>query len=84
MPKTTSANIDTDGLAKIIHDFPHHEFIFQYNDNTKAAIEKMHNTGAKFSLLFDASGVAKRKDNLCLLFQNIVITSKRSLRDDPG
>ncbi|MBR4624105.1 MAG: hypothetical protein IKO56_01045 [Alphaproteobacteria bacterium] len=56
MPKTTAANIDTDGLAKIIHDFPHHEFIFQYNDNTKSAIEKMHNTGAKFSLLFDASG----------------------------
>ena len=28
----------------------------QYNNNTKEAVEKLHKTGAKFSLLFDASG----------------------------
>ena len=56
MPKKTAENIDADALAKIIHDFPHNEFILQYNNNTKEAVEKLHKTGAKFSLLFDASG----------------------------
>ena len=56
MPKATAENINAGALAKIIHDFPNNEFIFQYNDNTKEAIEKLHKTKAKFSLLFDASG----------------------------
>lgn len=56
MPKTTAQNINAAALAQIIHDFKNHEFILQYNDNTKAAVEKLHRTGAKFSLLFDASG----------------------------
>lgn len=56
MPKSTAANINADALAKIIHDFKNHEFILQYNNNTKDAVEKLHQTGAKFSLLFDASG----------------------------
>ena len=56
MPKSTAKNINADALAQIIHDFPNNEFILQYNDNTKAAVEKLHQTGAKFSLLFDASG----------------------------
>ena len=56
MPQTAADNIDAEKLAKIIHDFKHHEFIIQYNDKTKEAVEKLHNTGAKFSLLFDASG----------------------------
>jgi len=56
MPEYTVQNIKPDLVAKIINDFFKHEFIFQYNDKTKPAIEKLHNTGAKFSLLFDASG----------------------------
>jgi len=56
MPKATAKNISAEALAKIIHDFPEHEFILQYNTNTKEAVEKLHKTGAKFSLLFDASG----------------------------
>jgi len=56
MPKSTAKNINADALAQIIHDFPNNEFILQYNNNTKEAVEKLHQTGAKFSLLFDASG----------------------------
>ena len=56
MPKSTADNINAKALAKIIHDFKHQEFILQYNDKTKDAVEKLHKTGAKFSLLFDASG----------------------------
>ncbi len=56
MPAETATNINPDALAKIIHDFPNQEFILQYNNNTKTAVEKLHQTGAKFSLLFDASG----------------------------
>lgn len=56
MPKTTAQNINADALAQIIHDFPNNEFILQYNNNTKDAVEKLHQTGANFSLLFDASG----------------------------
>lgn len=56
MPKLTADNINTKKLAQIIHDFPKHEFIFQYNDKTEQAIQKLHETGARFSCLFDASG----------------------------
>ena len=56
MSKSTAKNINADKLAKIIHDFKNTEFILQYNDNTKEAVQKLHKTGAKFSLLFDASG----------------------------
>ena len=56
MPKKTAETINANALAQIIHDFPNNEFILQYNNNTKDAVEKLHQTGAKFSLLFDASG----------------------------
>ena len=56
MPRETANNINADALAQIIHNFKNHEFILQYNDKTKDAIEKLHKTGARFSLLFDASG----------------------------
>lgn len=56
MPKATADNIDADKLAEIIKYFKHHEFILQYNENTKGAVEKLHNTGVRFSILFDASG----------------------------
>ena len=56
MPAHTVQYIDEAKVSQIIKDFCRHEFIFQYNDNTKPAIQKIHDTGAKFSLLFDASG----------------------------
>lgn len=56
MPYETAKNINATKLAKIIHDFPNQEFILQYNKKTKSAIKKLHDTGAKFSLLFDSSG----------------------------
>lgn len=57
MPKETADNINPDYMAAIISwEFPKQEFIFQYNDNTKNAVEKLHNSMIQFSLLFDASG----------------------------
>lgn len=56
MPQKTAGNIKPGVVAQIIQSFPNQEFIFQYNNNTKDAIKKLHKTGAKFSLLFDASG----------------------------
>ena len=56
MSQNTANNINTDALRGVMHDFRHTEFIFQYNDKTKDAIEKLHNSHAQFSLLFDASG----------------------------
>ena len=56
MPKETAGDMHPGIVAQVIHSFPHQEFIFQYNDNTKSAIQKLHKTNAKFSLLFDASG----------------------------
>ena len=56
MSQNTADNIDTEALGGILHDFKNTEFIFQYNNKTKDAIQKLHETGAKFSLLFDASG----------------------------
>ena len=56
MPQDTANHINTYEVAKLINDFPNREFIFQYNNKTKNAIRKLHETGAEFSLLFDASG----------------------------
>ena len=56
MSQKTAENINPTALAQMIAALPRQEIIFQYNDNTKNAVEKMHQTGAKFSLLFDASG----------------------------
>lgn len=56
MPAATAQKINQDALARIISALPRREFILQYNDKTKAAVKKLHQTGAKFSLLFDASG----------------------------
>ena len=56
MPKEAADNIYIDGLRGLLYDLRYQEFIFQYNDKTKDAIEKLNKTHAKFSLLFDASG----------------------------
>ena len=56
MPKSTADNINIYHVAKIIDCYWDKEFIFQYNDKTREAIQKLHEAGLKFSLLFDASG----------------------------
>ncbi len=44
-------------VAKIISSYPGYEFIFPYNTNAQLQkfIDKLNNTGVRFSLLFDAS-----------------------------
>lgn len=56
MPSTAVEQVSPEGIYKIINYYHLREFIFQYNDNNKSVIQKIHETGAKFSLLFDASG----------------------------
>ena len=56
MPKATANSLDPYRLKNVIDAFPNKEFILQYNNKTKEAVEKMHHVGAKFSLLYDASG----------------------------
>lgn len=56
MPEFAVQNINPKRVARLIAGLPRREFIFQYNDKTKSAVEKLHATGARFSLLFDASG----------------------------
>ena len=56
MSQNTADNIDVCALRAVLYEFRHTEFIFQYNEKTKDAIEKLHKSGANFSLLFDASG----------------------------
>lgn len=46
---------EPDAVAKLIHDHPENEFIFPYNDGSREKIEKLHQTGAAFSLLYDSS-----------------------------
>lgn len=48
-------NFDANAVAKLIRLHPEHEFIFPYNDHVKDKIDELHKTGAKFSLLYDAS-----------------------------
>lgn len=56
MPEIAAQSIKPGAVAQLIAGMPRREFIFQYNNKTKSAVEQMHATGAKFSLLFDASG----------------------------
>ena len=56
MPKETADSIYPYRIGNIICNFPKQEFIFQYNDKTKMAVQKLHDADIKFSLLFDASG----------------------------
>lgn len=46
---------NTPKLANLIKDHSKQEFIFPYNEHNAPKIEKLKETGAKFSLLFDGS-----------------------------
>ena len=56
MPKATADSLDPYKLKSVIDAFPNKEFILQYNDKTKVAVDNLHKIGAHFSLLYDASG----------------------------
>lgn len=48
-------SFDANKLSVLINRHPKQEFIFPWNERTAQKIEKIKKTGAKFSLLFDAS-----------------------------
>ncbi len=43
-------------ISRIINEFPDHEFIFQYTYPQGMRMRRLANTGARFSVLYDASG----------------------------
>jgi len=56
MPPQTPANFNPQKLKNVIDAYNDKEFIIQYKSATINAVEQLHKTGAKFSLLFDESG----------------------------
>ena len=56
MPQKTADNFDAQKLKSLIDCFPTQDFIIQYNTRTQNAVNELHKAGAKFQLLFDASG----------------------------
>lgn len=56
MPQKTAENFNPQKLKNVIDYFLDQTFIIQYNDRTKNAVDALHKTGARFQLLFDASG----------------------------
>ena len=56
MPIDTANNINIHALSKLIDQYPEKRFIFQYNENTKNAVNKLYNAKVRFSVLYDASG----------------------------
>ena len=55
MPQKTADNFVSYKLMNVLKNYPHQDFILQYNSRTKDAVDALHKTGAKFQLLFDAS-----------------------------
>lgn len=56
MPQKTADNFNPQKLKPVIDFYDKQDFIIQYNARTKNAVDELHKTGAKFQLLFDASG----------------------------
>lgn len=56
MSNTAVRDINYDAVKKLFLHNDDHEFILQYNDRTKNAAWVLYEMGAKFSLLYDASG----------------------------
>lgn len=56
MSNTAVHDINYDAVKKLFLHNDDHEFILQYNDRTKNATWVLYEMGAKFSLLYDASG----------------------------
>ena len=56
MPQKTADNFNPQKLKPVFDFYDKQDFIIQYNARTKDAVDAVHKTGAKFQLLFDASG----------------------------
>lgn len=56
MPPQTPAKFNPQKLKNVIGAYNDKEFIIQYKPITINAVEQLHETGARFSLLFDESG----------------------------
>lgn len=56
MPQKTAENFNAKKLKPVIDSYNDKEFIIQYKPTTVAAVDALHKSGAKFSLLFDESG----------------------------
>ncbi len=56
MPQKTAENFNPQKLKPVIDFYDKQDFIIQYNARTQNAVDELHKTGAKFQLLFDASG----------------------------
>ncbi len=63
MPQKTAENFNAQKLKNLIEYYEDKEFIIQYNARTQNAVQQLHKTGAKFSLLFDESGGTGRDAN---------------------
>lgn len=63
MPKHTAENFNAQKLKSVINSYNDKEFIIQYKPTTIAAVDALHKSGAKFSLLFDESGGTGRDAN---------------------
>ena len=46
---------NTNEIANLLKSFPNNEFIFQYDSSEYNRMQKLERTGAKFSILYDAS-----------------------------
>lgn len=56
LPQKTADNFNPQKLKPVIDFYNDQDFIIQYNNRTKNAVDTLHKTGAKFQLLFDESG----------------------------
>ena len=63
MPQKTAENFNPQKLKNLIKYYNDKEFIIQYKPTTINAVQQLHKTGAKFSLLFDESGGTGRDAN---------------------
>ncbi len=51
-----TSHFDAKKIAQLINHYSNHEFIFQYTNNENARMKELDKMGAKFSVLYDASG----------------------------
>lgn len=52
----STTDFDADSVARLISQYPEHEFILPYNARVCERVSSVHETGVPFSLLYDASG----------------------------
>ncbi len=56
LPQKTADNFNPQKLKPVIDFYNDQDFIIQYKPTTVAAVDALHKSGARFSLLFDESG----------------------------